>query len=55
MTRGSATAVYVFRPCIVAGPDALMMIESIPYVQLAEKMPETVRWLLDRPRRCSSR
>jgi len=47
VTRGSATAVYVFRPCIVAGPDALMMIESIPYVQLGERMPETVRWLLD--------
>ena len=47
ITRGSATAVYVFRPCIVAGPDALMMIESIPYVQIAERMPETVRWLLD--------
>jgi UDP-glucose 4-epimerase len=47
VTRGSATAVYVFRPCIVAGPDALMMIESIPYVQLGERVPETVRWLLD--------
>ncbi|HET6448548.1 MAG TPA: NAD-dependent epimerase/dehydratase family protein [Conexibacter sp.] len=47
VTRGSATAVYVFRPCIVAGPDALMMIQSIPYVQLGERMPEAVRWLLD--------
>ncbi|HEX7290177.1 MAG TPA: NAD-dependent epimerase/dehydratase family protein [Conexibacter sp.] len=47
VTRGSATAVYVFRPCIVAGPDALMMIASIPYVQLSERVPETVRWLLD--------
>jgi UDP-glucose 4-epimerase len=47
VTRGSATAVYVFRPCIVAGPDALMMISSIPYVQLGERMPEAVRWLLD--------
>jgi UDP-glucose 4-epimerase len=47
VTRGSSTAVYVFRPCIVAGPDALMMIESIPYVQLGERMPEAVRWLLD--------
>lgn len=45
--RGSATAVYLFRPCIVAGPDALMMIESIPYVQLSERVPETIRWLLD--------
>lgn len=47
VTRGSATAVYVFRPCIVAGPDALMMLSSIPYVQLAERIPEAVRWLLD--------
>lgn len=47
VTRGSATAVYVFRPCIVAGPDALMMIESIPYVQLGERMPTAVRRLLE--------
>ena len=47
VTRGSATAVYVFRPCIVAGPDALMMISSIPYVQLSERVPGALRWLLD--------
>jgi nucleoside-diphosphate-sugar epimerase len=47
VTRGSATAVYTFRPCIVAGPDALMMIESIPYVQLGERMPSAVRRLLE--------
>ena len=47
VTRGSATAVYVFRPCIVAGPDALMMISSIPYVQLGERMPGAVWRLLD--------
>jgi len=47
ITRGSATAVYVFRPCIVAGPDALMMIQSIPYVQIGGRMPEAVRWLLE--------
>lgn len=47
VTRGSATAVYLFRPCIVAGPDALMMIASIPYVQLGERTPEAVRWLLE--------
>jgi len=28
---GSALDVYVFRPCIVTGPDALMPIESIPW------------------------
>lgn len=47
VTRGSATAVYTFRPCIVAGPDALMFIASIPYVQLDERMPVAVRRLLD--------
>jgi UDP-glucose 4-epimerase len=47
ITRGSATAVYVFRPCIVAGPDALMLIASIPYVQLGERMPQALWRLLD--------
>lgn len=47
VTRGSGTAVYVFRPCVVAGPDALMLIESIPYVQLGERMPGAVRRLLE--------
>lgn len=47
VTRGSATAVYTFRPCIVAGPDALMFIQSIPYVQLGERMPAAVWRLLD--------
>ena len=34
--EGSATAGYVFRPCVVAGPDALALIKNIPYVQLFE-------------------
>ncbi len=33
---GSSTAPYVFRPCIVAGPDALALVRNIPYVQLFE-------------------
>jgi nucleoside-diphosphate-sugar epimerase len=33
---------YVFRPCIVAGPTALALIEEIPYVQLGEKLPKTL-------------
>ena len=32
----------MFRPCIVAGPDALTMLESIPYVQLSDRMPGAV-------------
>jgi nucleoside-diphosphate-sugar epimerase len=33
---------YVFRPCIVAGPDALALLETIPYIQLSERMPSVV-------------
>jgi nucleoside-diphosphate-sugar epimerase len=39
---GTDTDAYVFRPCIVAGPDALALVENIPYVQLSEKMPAAV-------------
>ncbi len=46
-TVGSGTEVYVFRPCIVAGPDALMFIGNIPYVQLGDKMPSAIWRLLD--------
>ena len=35
--------VYVFRPCIVAGPTALSLIEEIPYVQIGEKLPTPIR------------
>jgi len=31
-TAGSALEVYVLRPCIVAGPDALMLIRQLPQV-----------------------
>ncbi|MEA2213809.1 MAG: UDP-glucose 4-epimerase [Solirubrobacteraceae bacterium] len=33
---------YVFRPCIVAGRDALAMLEAIPYIQLSDRMPAAV-------------
>jgi UDP-glucose 4-epimerase len=32
------TAAYVFRPCVVAGRDALALITNIPYVQLFERL-----------------
>jgi nucleoside-diphosphate-sugar epimerase len=37
--EGSGTEAYLFRPCIVAGPDAVTLVDSIPYVSLSEKMP----------------
>jgi nucleoside-diphosphate-sugar epimerase len=42
MLQGSETDAYVFRPCIVAGPDALALVESIPYVQLTDRMPSAI-------------
>lgn len=45
--RGSATQAYVFRPVIVAGPDAMMLVEALPYVRLGEKLPGAVRALFD--------
>ena len=43
----SETDAYVFRPCIVAGPEARMMIDVIPYVSIAEKLPGVVQRLFD--------
>jgi UDP-glucose 4-epimerase len=36
------TEAYVFRPCIVAGPDALLLLENIPYIQISDRMPDVV-------------
>ncbi|MGA9858639.1 MAG: NAD-dependent epimerase/dehydratase family protein [Solirubrobacteraceae bacterium] len=47
MLEGSDTAAYVFRPCIVAGPDALTLVQSIPYVQISEKMPSAILRVLE--------
>jgi UDP-glucose 4-epimerase len=43
----SKTDAYVFRPCIVAGPDALLLLQNIPYIQLSEKMPAAVMRALE--------
>jgi UDP-glucose 4-epimerase len=42
LLAGTDVAAYVFRPCIVAGPDALTLVQSIPYVQLSYKMPAPI-------------
>jgi nucleoside-diphosphate-sugar epimerase len=45
--EGSTTQAYVFRPCIVAGPDAPLLINLIPYVAIGERLPRAVRALFD--------
>jgi UDP-glucose 4-epimerase len=42
LLEGASTEAYVFRPCIVAGPDALTLVESIPYVQISDKLPSAM-------------
>ena len=45
--KSSSTAAYVFRPCIVGGPDAPLLIDSLPYTQISERLPAPVLRLLD--------
>jgi nucleoside-diphosphate-sugar epimerase len=40
---GTETQAWVVRPCIVAGPDATMLIDVMPYTRLASKLPAAVR------------
>ena len=44
---GSATAAYVFRPCIVAGPQAPLLVHAMPFVYLGDRLPRAVRALFD--------
>jgi nucleoside-diphosphate-sugar epimerase len=43
----SAVDAYVFRPCIVAGPNAPLLIDNIPYTQISERLPGPVVRLLE--------
>jgi len=36
---GSATDAYVFRPCVVAGPEAPALLDQLPYLRLEHKLP----------------
>jgi UDP-glucose 4-epimerase len=36
---GQPTQAYVFRPCIVAGPDAPALLNQLPYLQLESRAP----------------
>ena len=45
--EGSSTDAYVFRPCIVAGPEAPLLLSFVPYLQLGDKLPGAVRALFE--------
>ena len=40
--HGSPTEGYVLRPCIVAGPQAPLLIDNLPYTQISERLPGPV-------------
>lgn len=44
--EGSSTEAYIFRPCIVGGPDAPLLLDSLPYTQVSERLPQSVQGLL---------
>jgi UDP-glucose 4-epimerase len=46
LLRRPATRAYVFRPSIVAGPRAQALLDEMPYLRVAERLPESVRRLL---------
>jgi UDP-glucose 4-epimerase len=46
LLESSRTTAWVFRPCIVAGPRAQMLMEQMPYFYLGERLPDPVRSLL---------
>ncbi len=45
--EGSQTQAYVLRPCIVAGPDAPLLLDMLPYAQISDRLPDSVVSLLD--------
>ena len=46
LLKHAGTVAYAFRPCIVAGPEALTFVEEIPYLRMGEAMPDAVSRLL---------
>lgn len=45
---GSPTDAFVFRPCIVAGPEAPLLLELVPLLAVGRRLPGPVRWALGR-------
>jgi UDP-glucose 4-epimerase len=43
VTNGSGLEVYVLRPCIVAGPRATALADSMPWRQISERLPAALR------------
>jgi len=44
--EGSDTDAYVFRPCIVAGPEATLLLDLVPLLAIGQRIPGPLRWAL---------
>ena len=44
--EGSGTDAFVFRPCIVAGPEATLLLDLIPLLAIGQRIPGPLRWAL---------
>jgi UDP-glucose 4-epimerase len=44
--EGSKTDAYVFRPSIVAGPEATLLLDLIPLLAIGQRIPGPLRWAL---------
>jgi nucleoside-diphosphate-sugar epimerase len=45
--QGTPTEAYVFRPSVVAGPEAPALLDNLPYTQLSDRLPPAVLRLLE--------
>lgn len=43
ITTGTNVAAYVLRPCVVAGPTATVLADSLPWRQLSRRLPGVLR------------
>ena len=46
LMRTARTHAWVYRPCIVAGPRAQMLLEEMPYFRLGDALPDAVTRLI---------
>lgn len=44
--EGADTDAYVFRPCVVAGPQATLLLDLIPLLAIGQRIPGPLRWAL---------
>ena len=44
--EGSDTDAYVFRPCIVAGPEATLLLDLVPLLAIGQRIPGPLRWAI---------